>query len=114
MQGLRRLTVRSLDPEAFIFGRDGQPISSMEVHRTWKRVLVAASVRYRRPEQLRHTWASTMLSRNAPLLYVQQQGGWRSAGVLLRVYARWLPQPDAAQTQPEPLSGSISTPRNRG
>jgi len=29
-----------------------------------------------------------MLSRNAPLLYVQQQGGWRSASVLLRVYAR--------------------------
>jgi hypothetical protein len=33
-----------------------------------------------------------MLSRNAPLLYVQQQGGWRSASVLLRVYARWMPQ----------------------
>ncbi|PYO50747.1 MAG: hypothetical protein DMD84_14935, partial [Candidatus Rokuibacteriota bacterium] len=44
------------------------------------------------PEQLRHTFASTMLSRNAPLLYVQHQGGWRSASVLLRVYARWLPQ----------------------
>jgi len=23
---------------------------------------------------------------------VQQQGGWRSAAVLLRVYARWIPQ----------------------
>jgi integrase len=49
-------------------------------------------VRYRSPEQLRHAFASTMLSRNAPLLYVQQQGGWRSAGVLLRVYARWMPR----------------------
>jgi hypothetical protein len=29
--------------------------------------------------QFRHTFASTMLSRNAPLLYVQQQGEWRSA-----------------------------------
>ena len=27
-----------------------------------------------------------------PLLYVQQQGGWRRGGVLLQVYARWLPQ----------------------
>jgi hypothetical protein len=33
-----------------------------------------------------------MLSRNAPVLYVQRQGGWRSASVLLRVYARWMPQ----------------------
>ncbi|PYN02525.1 MAG: hypothetical protein DME07_09805 [Candidatus Rokuibacteriota bacterium] len=41
---------------------------------------------HRSPEQLRHTFASTMLSRNAPLLYVQQQGGWRSASVLLRDY----------------------------
>jgi integrase len=74
VQGLRGLTVRPFDPEAFIFGRAGKPISAMEVHRAWKRVLVAASVRYRRPEQLRHTWASTLLSWNAPLLYVQQQG----------------------------------------
>jgi integrase len=75
------------------------------VHRAWKRVLIAAGVRYRTPEQLRHTWASTMLSRNAPLLYVQQQGGWRSASVLLRVYARWLPQPSATQAQPDPALG---------
>jgi hypothetical protein len=30
------------------------PLSSMEVHRAWKRVLLAAQVRYRMPEQLRH------------------------------------------------------------
>jgi integrase len=60
------------------------------------------------PEQLRHTFASTLLSRNAPLLYVQKQGGWRSASVLLRVYARWMPQeygeaagqPSATPAQP--------------
>jgi integrase len=46
----------------------------MAVHRAWHRVLLAAQVRYRSPEQLRHTFASTMLSRNAPLLYVQQRG----------------------------------------
>jgi hypothetical protein len=40
------------------------------------------------------------LSRNAPLLYVQRAGGWKSASVLLRTYARWMPQPDATQPQP--------------
>ncbi len=92
LAGLRGLTVRSLEPEAFVFGRGSAPLSSMELHRRWRRVLAKARVRYRVPEQLRHTFASTMLSRNAPLLYVQQQGGWRSASVLLRVYARWMPQ----------------------
>jgi integrase len=122
---LRRLTIRSMDPEAFVFGRGRAPRSSMDLHRAWRRVMAAAKVRYRAPEQLRHTFASTMLSRNAPLLYVQAQGGWRSASVLLRVYARWmphefsgplavlqpvpvrqaaaLPQPAATPAQPEPL-----------
>jgi len=114
LHGLRRLAVRSLEPEAFVFQRNGQPWSSMDVHRAWKRVLLAAGVRYRVPEQLRHTWASTMLSRNAPLLYVQQQGGWRSASVLLRTYARWMPQPSATQAQPAPETAPVSAGRNAG
>lgn len=113
--------VRSLNPEAFVFGHGDRPMGSMELHRAWRRVLTAAKVRYRSPEQLRHTFASTMLSRNAPLLYVQQQGGWRSASVLLRVYARWMPQeaslgaqgqPSATQPQPESATSPISRPVN--
>jgi integrase len=100
--------LRSLEPEAFVFQRGGQPWSSMAVHRAWRRVLLAAQVRYRSPEQLRHTFASTMLSRNAPLLYVQQQGGWRSASVLLRVYARWMPQPSATPAQPATLGATAA------
>ncbi|MBI2218770.1 MAG: site-specific integrase [Candidatus Rokubacteria bacterium] len=114
LHGLRRLTVRSLEPEAFVFQRDGQPLSSMAVHRSWRRVLLAARVRYRPAEQFRHTFASTMLSRNAPLLYVQQQGGWRGASVLLRVYARWMPQPSATQAQPAPSLAPVTAVRNAG
>jgi len=62
-----------------------------------------------------------MLSRNAPVLYVQRQGGWRSASVLLRVYARWMPEefdcnqlaaPPATPAQPSipvPTAGSAVT-----
>ena len=122
--GLRRLTVRPLDdPEAFVFGRGRVPLSSMELHRRWRRALVAAKVRYREPEQLRHTFASTMLSRNAPLLYVQGQGGWRSASVLLRVYARWMPdasafwvhgQPSATPAQPAAPQTAMAAHRKCG
>jgi hypothetical protein len=58
------------------------------------------------------SWASIMLSRNAPLLYVQQQGGWSNASVLLRVYAKWMPsQADLVQdpaTQAQPNSAIIN------
>ena len=52
-----------------------------------------------------------MLSHNALLLYVQKAGGWRSASVLLRVYARWVPEwietvaaAQAAATQAQPAT----------
>jgi integrase len=111
--GLHHFTVRPLDdPEAFVFGRGKIPLASMELHRRWRRVLLAAKVRYREPEQLRHTFASTLLSRNAPLLYVQGQGGWRSASVLLRVYARWMPQAftEGAQWQPSATPTQLTPP----
>ena len=50
---------------------------------------------------------------NALLLYVHKAGGWRSASVLLRVYARWVPewietvaaaQPAATQAQPAAMA----------
>ena len=50
-----------------------------------------------------------MLSRNAPLLYVQGQGGWRSASVLLRVYARWMPQAFAEGASGQPVRNPRAT-----
>jgi integrase len=93
---LAKLRVRSTDPASFVFIRNGQPWGSKTLNIAWRRVLTKARVRYRPPEQLRHTFASMLLSRNAPLLYVQRCGGWRSASVLLGVYAQWMPQ-DGAQ-----------------
>ena len=86
---LKRLPTRRLEPEAFVFGGD-KPWPAWKIHEKWRALLAAAKVRYRNPEMLRHTFASALLSRNAPLLYVQKQGGWKSAAVLLRVYSRWI------------------------
>ncbi len=88
---IRRLKRTPLDPTGFLFTQpDGRPWSSSSMNSAWRRALAKAGVRYRPAEQLRHTVASTLLSRGAPLLYVQAVGGWRSAGVLLKVYARWM------------------------
>jgi integrase len=117
---LRRLPVSPMEPQGFVFGRNGRPLGQRDLHRLWRRVIVKARVRYRSPEQFRHTFASTMLSRNAPLLYVQKQGGWRSATVMLSVYSRWLPGPEVAlhpvapSVHPEAVSATEMTPKNAG
>jgi integrase len=92
LAALNSLEVQPIDPTGFLFTRKGAPWSARTFNGVWRRVLARAHVRYRNPEQLRHTLASVLLSRNAPLLYVQRVGGWNSAKMLLDVYARWLPQ----------------------
>jgi integrase len=44
---------------------------------------------------MRDTFASQLLSANAPLLYVSQQLGHGSAAVTLKHYAKWLPKADS-------------------
>lgn len=110
---VKRLTVSSLDPAGPLFTVGGRSINEGVLYGLWRRTLTKAQVRYREPEQFRHTWASTMLSRGAPLLYVSTQGGWKTAGVLLKYYARWMPQVlpaeahgPATQAQPEATNES--------
>jgi integrase len=94
---LHRLNIVPLDPEGPLFSVGGMPMDERRLHTLWRRVITKAGVRYRHPEQLRHTWASTMLSRNAPVLYVATQGGWRTPGTLFKHYAKWMPQAVPAQ-----------------
>ena len=117
LTGLRALKVQGVSPDAPVFtNRAGVAWTNIQLQHRWRRVPAKAGVRYRSPEQLRHTFASTLLSRNAPLLYVQQQGGWKSAGVLLRVYARWMPQAEALSAGsanngfPPPATGTLLSP----
>ena len=74
------------------FSAPGKAIDERHLYRLWNRTLTRAGVRYREPEQLRHPFASTMLSRNAPILYVAVQGGWKNPGALFRHYAEVAPQ----------------------
>jgi integrase len=91
--------VQSLEPQAFLFG-GARPWTASYISRRWQRTLTRAQVRYRVGEQLRHTLASTLLSRGAPITYVSRQGGWRGAGVLLRSYARWIEEAEHVPAEP--------------
>jgi integrase len=43
------------------------------------------------PHCLRHTWASLHMARGTPLKWIQDQGGWTTAKVLLDTYGHFMP-----------------------
>lgn len=60
----------------------------------WTRALKAAKVRYRKPYQTRHTFASMMLSAGEHPMWVARQMGHANQTTTIRVYARWMPSAD--------------------
>ena len=72
--------------------RTGEPWTGDEPIRQgpWKTALKKAGVRYRRPYQTRHTYASMMLTAGEPLGWVANQMGHRDLTMLARCYGRWI------------------------
>lgn len=60
----------------------------------WTRALKKAKVRYRKPYQTRHTYASMMLSAGEHPMWVARQMGHSNQNTTVRIYARWMPQAD--------------------
>lgn len=72
--------------------RTGEPWGGDEAIRQgpWKTAIRKSGVRYRRPYQTRHTYASMMLTAGEPLGWVANQMGHADLSMLARVYARWI------------------------
>lgn len=66
-------------------------LDDSNVRKVFTRLCEAAQVRKRSPHDMRDSFASQLLSANAPLLYVCQQLGHGTAEVTLKHYAKWLP-----------------------
>jgi integrase len=64
------------------------------IRRVFHRVLRQANLPTFRPYDLRHTFASLLLSSAVPLLYVSQQLGHANPTTTLKYYARWIPTGD--------------------
>lgn len=86
--------------EEFAAGKDyqwlfpshaGTLLDESHVVRAFHRVLDEAGLPRFRVYDLRHTFASLLLSSNVPLLYVSQQLGHAKPTITLRFYARWIP-----------------------
>jgi len=62
-----------------------------KITRRWTAALARAGIRYRRPYQTRHTFASMMLSAGENIMYVAQQMGHADWSMLVKVYGHWMP-----------------------
>jgi integrase len=109
---------RAFDAGDWVFpNEEGKTIHySNFLRRVWHRVQDQAKVRRRTPHDLRHSWASHMLSAGADLAYVSAQLGHSNPATTLRIYAHWVPgtrrvttavldRNDASTMQMEAFSG---------
>ena len=73
----------------------------------WQGICKRAKVRYRRPYQTRHTYASMLLTAGESPMWVAQQMGHSDWGMIRRVYGRWIPDsnPDAGSRAVELFYG---------
>jgi integrase len=96
--------------------------------RIWRPLLDRAGVRHVRVHDARHTYASLMLRRGVPIVYVSNQLGHSSISITVDLYGHFIPgadrhhvegladaietagtQPDATQAQPNPISRQTSS-----
>lgn len=93
VQALRRQWQRTGSRGGYVFQtRRGRPLDMQNfARRDWRRMLVAADLTYRCPEQLRHTAATLMLAAGEAPTYVSQVLGHADCRMLLTTYARFMP-----------------------
>lgn len=74
--------------------RTAQPWESdAQIRKTlWQPLCTRAGVRYRNPYQVRHTYASTLLTQGVNPWYVAQQLGHVDVQMVFRVYGKFIPE----------------------
>jgi integrase len=94
----------------FIFNNDNTnlPYSSSDVvSEKWRTMLRKMDIPYRNCYQMRHTFASTLLSNGENIMWVARQMGHANAEMILKRYGKWIPKSDnSGGTNGYKLSGS--------
>ena len=93
VQRLQRQWQRTGCSDGYVFQTlRGAPIDTQNfARRDWRRMLTAANLTYRCPEQLRHTAATLMLAAGEAPTFVSQILGHADCRMLLSTYARFMP-----------------------
>lgn len=74
-----------------IFMRSGRSLHQNSVRGTWKRLLKKSGVHYRRFHDIRHTYASLLLTQGESPVYVKEQLGHSSIQITVDIYGHWVP-----------------------
>lgn len=62
------------------------------VGNAWRRLLAEIDIKYRNPYQMRHTYASTLLSNGENVWWLCSQMGHETVEMLFKHYGKWIPQ----------------------
>ena len=74
-----------------VFHRKGEPISQNSIRNVFKRVLRKAGLRNIRFHEIRHSFASLLLSNGESPVYVNEQMGHSSIKITVDVYGHLIP-----------------------
>lgn len=100
IEGLKRLLterkkealkIGQNEPLEVVFHRDGKPIEQNHIRRVYKRVLKKAGIREMRLHDIRHTFASLLLSYGETPVYVKEQLGHSSIKMTVDIYGHLIP-----------------------
>lgn len=76
----------------FLNPRTGKEWTDQSLLRVWQRASKQAKTRYRNPYQLRHTFASQLLSQGENPAYIARILGHKTTEMVIRNYGRWVDQ----------------------
>jgi integrase len=74
-----------------VFHRNGDPVEQNYIRRVFKRILERARLREIRIHDMRHTYASLLLSEGISPVYVKEQLGHSSIQMTVDIYGTWIP-----------------------
>ncbi|MFC1613917.1 tyrosine recombinase XerC [Gemmatimonadota bacterium] len=80
-----------VEAAGIIFERNERSLHQNSVRGAWRRLLRKANVKYRRFHDIRHTYASLLLSQGQSLFYVKEQMGHSSIQITVDTYGHWIP-----------------------
>ncbi|MBX9865571.1 MAG: hypothetical protein K2Y14_01550 [Burkholderiales bacterium] len=65
---------------------------SSKIHNTWQKIIEVSGVKYRNPYQMKHTYASTLISQGENIFWLATQAGYENTEIISKYDEKWIPQ----------------------